>query len=137
MIKTPRVIFIPVKDNSSKLNAICQTVQNHFDRKNAVLITVPNNEAAEYVDQLLWRMPEESFLPHQIAVNATKELIAITTIGANINGARILFNLCPQAIPFFQEFEAIYELDDATHPNKAMLSQQRKAFYAANHCMVE
>jgi DNA polymerase III subunit chi len=136
-MKTPRVIFISVKDNNSKLNVICQTVQNLFIQKKAVLILVPNEEAASYVDQLLWRLPEESFLPHRIAFNPTNEPVVITTKAENMNQAHVLFNLCPNASPIYRDFETIYELDDRTHPTKEQLSQQRKAFYASNNCLVQ
>lgn len=136
-MKNPRICFIPVRDNASKLNAICRCVQKHFDRKESILIAAPNNEAAEYVDHLLWKFPEESFLPHQIVANLTTEPVAITTQMANLNQAKILFNLSPAASPIFNEFECIYELYDETHPSKAELSAKRKAFYQERNCQIE
>lgn len=137
MMKKPRVIFVTVRDNAAKLNAICQQVERSFDRKEPILIAVPNTEAANYVDQLLWKMPEESFLPHQIALSQTNELVAITMGSENVNRARILLNLCSNVSPIFHEFEMIYEFYDETQPAKADSSLQRKNFYMAQSCFME
>lgn len=125
----PKIIFIQVKDNAAKLNKICATVQKHFELKESILITVPSAEAAVYIDQLLWRLPEESFLPHAVVHSPSQEMVAITTATANINQAKILLNLRSEAISFASEFLRIYELFDLTHFEKERLSLQRQAVY--------
>lgn len=125
----PNVIFFPVKDNQSKLTLITETIQKHFVLKQPVLISVPSFEAAQYVDQLLWKMPEESFIPHVITDFPSKEFIVITTKPENLNKAKILFNLCPRINPTFKDFEVVYELMDETHPSKLELSIQRQKDY--------
>lgn len=121
----PQVNFIRVIDNPSKLSQICALVQRHYEQGEAILITLPNTEAAQYIDQLLWRLPEESFLPHQIATSPTQEKITITTLTQNLNSAKVLLNLNPGASPIANEFEMVYELFDETHPAKQELSKQR------------
>lgn len=123
------IYFVKVADNKAKLNCICNTVQGQFDKGNRVLITVPNNEAAQYIDVLLWRQPEESFLPHTIASGQTREAVVITTDPKNHNKADVLLNLCAGCSPIAGEFASIYELHDESAPGKAELSQQRAAAY--------
>lgn len=124
-----KVTMIPVKDNGSKIQAIVQAVQNQLDQGNRVLILVPNQEAAAFIDQLLWKVPEESFSPHQIVTTSTSELVAITTVQANLNNAQTLINLNPQISPISSQFSSIIDLLDQTHPTKHQLSLERQAAY--------
>jgi DNA polymerase IIIc chi subunit len=124
-----RVIFLTVADAASKLNAIAQTVQEQLDQGKKVLIAVPSQEAAAYIDQLLWKMPEESFSPHLISNGPVNELVAITTGTANVNQAQVLLNLNPQVHPAYREFDTVFDLDDRTHPSKEQLSQARREAY--------
>ena len=130
-MQKPEIIFIEVRDNTSKLNKICATVQHHFTCKERILIAVPSPEAAQYIDQLLWRLPEESFLPHVVAQKPCKDMIVITTAAVNINGAHILFNLRSEPMILASGYDKIYELLDYTHAEKENLSRQRLAIYQA------
>jgi len=42
------------------------------------MILVPNIEAAQYVDSLLWKTPTDSFIPHVITQSTSSEWIVIT-----------------------------------------------------------
>lgn len=132
----PNVTFISVHDNAQKLDAIYYVVQKHFMNEESIHIAVPNAEAAEYVDNLLWRYPPESFIPHVVTMNATEEKIVISTKEENLNRATILLNLCTAPPAHFREFKIIYELHDETHPSKTELSRQRKTFYGTQNCVV-
>lgn len=127
----PLIFFLKVSDNPSKLKRICDLIQQHFMHGNRLLIAVHNAEAAQYIDQLLWRMPEESFLPHVIAQEKSSEQIVITTKNGNLNNAAILLNLCPEIPSMCDFFEKIYDLYDETQPGKLALSQKRQADYQA------
>lgn len=119
----PKIIFYQVKDSSSKLSKICQTALQHFSQKEPLLILVPDQAALDFVDALLWKYPEESFLPHG---TDSKDLITIGT--KYFDGVRFLFNLCPDPISFTDVY-TIYELEDLTSPAKAEASQSRYTYY--------
>lgn len=123
------VFFLQVTDATSKLGSICNTTQKHFTNREPILIAVPSHEAALYIDQLLWRQPEESFIPHLIVNVPTKELVAITTTDINVNQARVLMNLRPEILPRLDDFDIIYDLLDLTHPAKEELSRKRLSAY--------
>lgn len=127
----PVIYFIKVADNLAKLKSICETVHRHFLLKQPILITAPNEEAAQFIDQLLWKMPEESFIPHTLCNASNEDLVVVTTSQANLNKAIAVFNLCPQASPLAGQVDIIYELYDATHPAKEDLSKQRQSAYAS------
>lgn len=133
----PAVIFIRVLDNASKTMHICKSIQHHFDQGEKILITVANDEAATYVDLLLWRLPEESFLPHLVSQQPSYEHVVITTVKENLNKATVLLNLCQEASPIGSQFKTIYELYDETHPDKLKLSKQRKQSYQSQGFSVQ
>ena len=130
---TAKVIFYTVKDAQAKLDYICHRAEEAMRQEERLLIAVPNEEAGQYIDALLWRQPETSFIPHITTQAPTKVWVAITSkLTHNFNQARTLLNLCSETHPLFAQFEVVYELDDQTHPQKAALSLQRRSYYESN-----
>ena len=131
-----KIFFLKVEDNESKLGKICSTVKHHFNQRDRILITASDETAATYIDQLLWRVPPESFIPHTIASQPINEAIVITTGLRNLNRATILINLCPNASPIIHDFQTVYELMDMTAPAKTTLSKQRYKTYEQAGCSI-
>jgi DNA polymerase-3 subunit chi len=129
--KKSQVIFLQAVNSSAKLQAICDTVARHFFKSESVLIIVASDEAAAYLDLLLWRMPEESFIPHAIVGAPSKERIAISKEKSNFNRAKVLINLRPEAAVSLDEADIIYDLMDLTDASKEELSRQRQNSYQA------
>lgn len=102
-----------------------------------MLIAVPSLEAAQYVDLLLWRHPEESFIPHVLTSHPTQEWIAITVQPTlNLNKAQVLFNLCTNIPSISDEMDYIYEIFDETQTDKNLLSQERMGTYQSKGYIV-
>ncbi len=138
MNHTPNITFLNVADNASKLKKLCEAVQRHFMAKEKVLIAVPSDEAAAYIDQLLWRMPEESFMPHVIAERQCNERVVITKSNENINKAEVLINLRAEIPTGINDYHIIYDLLDHTHPTKVEQSRKRQdAYKSAGHTFTE
>lgn len=131
-----RITFLKVKTNQEKLVSITKIVERHFDSAQNILISTPNDQVANYIDQLLWRMTEESFIPHKIATEPCKDAVIITSTPENFNEASVLINLCPGCPPSFNEFTTVYELYDLTHPEKEALSKSRHESYLQSNSKV-
>ncbi|NGX42575.1 MAG: hypothetical protein K940chlam7_00855 [Chlamydiae bacterium] len=127
--QTPTVIFLRVTDNQTKIQRLGATVQQHFERGNRILILVPNENAATFVNDLLWKQPKESFLPHAKSSEECQDRIVITTNQENLNDATIAINLCEDTITNREKFERIYELLDQTTASKEQQSRQKIAKY--------
>lgn len=127
--KPMRVCFIRVTDNASKLQKLCEIVHSHFIKKDQLLITVPSSEAATYIDQLLWKMPEESFIPHLINNSLSKDPIIITTNTTNINQAKTVINLLVTVHPNPVPADLLYELLDLTSKDKEAISKRKQSDY--------
>jgi DNA polymerase IIIc chi subunit len=118
-----RVVFFQVADAGSKLKRITETARSHFRKSEPFLFFVEDEKALNFVDELLWKFPETSFLPHS-AEPKEHVRIAITKTKTNINGAHYGFNLCPTPL-LLPGFKIIYEFEDLTVPSKKSLSTLR------------
>ncbi len=114
------IVFFSVQDTASKLRKICDVAREHILRGQSLLILVPDASVHAFVDELLWRLPEEGFLPHP------SKLLLIDTQPQEAIG---LFNLRP--VPYTEKiyYKTIYELEDHTSPEKLQLSHQRYSAY--------
>ena len=127
-----KLILLPIANNQSKLLTIAEISSKHFYHKETLLILVPSDEAAHYIDQLLWKLPEESFIPHAIIHSRSSERVAISTAKANLNQAQVLLNLRPEAaVEVSGPHMLIYDLIDHSSPAKLELSQKRETAYRA------
>ncbi|MES2273666.1 MAG: DNA polymerase III subunit chi [Chlamydiota bacterium] len=132
-----RVIFFQVREIAAKLSKIAETARTHFQKKEPFLIVVEDLRAQEFVDELLWKFPSISFLPHSATDEPTTDWIAITKIKKNVNGAKIAFNLCSTPLLIEGPFRIIYELEDLTAPVKKNLSSMRFDAYKQLGWLIE
>jgi DNA polymerase IIIc chi subunit len=123
-----RIVFFQVADALSKCKRISETARSHFEKKETLLFFVEDDKALQFVDELLWKFPETSFLPHTASDQKTADRIAVTKTKTNVNDASFAFNLCPTPLllPFFK---IIYEFEDLSAPNKKSLSNLRYNAY--------
>jgi DNA polymerase IIIc chi subunit len=132
-----RVIFLQVRENLIKLQRIVEISRAHFQKKEPILIFVEDEKAAQFVDELLWKMPETSFLPHIISEASTTEWVVITKGKKNLNQAKIAFNLCPQPLLIEGPFKTIYQFEDLTSSAKKNLSALRFEAYKQAGLLIE
>lgn len=123
------IIFLRTRDNQEKCSRIIQCAEQALETEKRLLIVAPNEEAARYLDQLLWRMPQEGFVPHVITHTPCQDFVAITTTYQNLNQASYLLHLSPQICPIGDKFEQIYELYDMSNPEKELAAQQKVKQY--------
>jgi len=132
-----RIVFFQVREISIKLKRIAETAQSHFEKKEHILILVEDARSQQFVDELLWKLPATSFLPHVASDDPVKDLIAISKVKKNVNGSRIAFNLCPTPLLIEGPFRIIYEFEDLTSPNKKNLSSLRFDAYKQAGYLIE
>lgn len=126
-----KVICFQTKDASSKLKRIVSKATEHFIKREPFLILAPNAAAQEYLDLLLWRLPDESFLPHAAGSETTHELIAITHEPFNPNQAQVIFNLRSEPVDPTLSFQLIYELEDLSSPEAQTAFKKKFTTYQA------
>ncbi|NGX56108.1 MAG: DNA polymerase III subunit chi [Candidatus Anoxychlamydiales bacterium] len=124
-----KVIFFFVKDIKTKLLRIIQTSLKHFESKEKLLIKVQDEASLKYVDELLWKEPKESFLPHVISEKKNDDFIVLTKSQDNLNESYYLFNLCQDTIDLNASYRVIYDFDDHTNITKKENSKKRYQIY--------
>ncbi len=123
-----KVTFICVKTPPAKLACITSIASYYFSLNHALAILVEDTKALHFVDELLWRHPLESFLPHPT------QLLSISLQVAEDTG--VVLNLKPA--PLLEgSFYNIYEMEDYTSSEKLQLSKQRyEAYKKAGYTVV-
>ncbi len=132
-----RIVFFQVMDNATKLRRIVETAQGHFEKKEKLLLLVEDIKSQQFVDDLLWKLPESSFLPHAAADEVSTDWIAISKSKKNVNGATLAFNLCPTPLFLDTPLRIIYEFEDLTTPSKKTLSSLRFDAYKKANYLIE
>jgi DNA polymerase IIIc chi subunit len=125
-----RIIFFQVNTTELKLKKIVETAIFHFDRSENFQIFVPDKASLKFVDELLWKIPYGSFIPHSTDEGNTSEKIVVTTIKQNLNNASGIFNLCSEDITtLLPSCNIIYELEDMTSSLRQKLSHDKYKKY--------
>ncbi len=132
-----RVVFFQVQKNSQKIARLTTAAYSHFEKKEHLLILTEDLKSASFVDELLWKSPPSSFLPHVLSDSDTSEWIAISCVKKNINQAKIAFNLCPTPLLIEGPFRTIYEFEDLTTPSKKNFSALRFDAYKSAGYLIE
>lgn len=119
-----KVFYFPVADANAKVRVLTQVVTSHFLKKEKIHILVPDSKTLDFVDSLLWKEPQESFLPHS---EKTEEYITISTeVTAH---SSIVFNLCQTPYSYTDTPKILYELEDISHPQKKAVFEQKFTEY--------
>ncbi len=132
-----RVVLFQVKDVKEKLLRLTEATAVHFEKKEPMLIVVEDEKTEQYVDELLWKTPASSFLPHVISSTPSTEFVVITRVKQNLNQAKYAFNLCPTPLLIDGPFRIIYDFEDLTSPHKKLLSTHRFDAYKRAQWAIE
>jgi len=124
-----KIIFFKVKTNSEKLKKIVEVATFYQEKSLPLTILVPDEKAQAFIDELLWKLPETSFLPHS---TDNTENIQIRVFSKGANYQKHIFNLCSFDLPI-DPYLTIYELEDQTSKvklesfrNKIKIYQDKK-----------
>ena len=133
----PRVVLFQIRENKDKLHRLLEQAKFHFERKEHLILLAEDEKAAQYVDELLWKFPPTSFLPHTLSEEATTDYIAISRTKKNLNQARYAFNLCPTPLLIEGPFKMIYDFEDLSSPSRQQFSALRFDAYKRAGYLIE
>lgn len=132
-----RVVLFQVKTPQEKLLTLAKTAALHFEKKEKLWILTEDEKTQVFVDELLWKLPASSFLPHCASDEPSSELISISKIKNNINQAHYTFNLCPTPLLIEGPFKIIYDFEDLSSPSRQNLSSIRFDAYKQRRFLIE
>jgi len=122
-----KVIFFETKRSSQKLDKIIGAAHYHFKSDNKLLILTPNEKVSEFVQELLWKEPKDSFLPHNTDEN---DVIVISHEKKFLEKPiHYIFNLTDIPLDLFSPKRTIYEFDDVVNETKKKIAKEKFQFY--------
>jgi DNA polymerase IIIc chi subunit len=136
MSQKTKVIFFQIKNSIEKLIKITKTASVHFEDKKKLFFLTSDEKSSKYVDDLLWKEPMFSLLPHVISDIPTNDFLVITQKKENLNETKAVFNLT--STPFFEfPCSVIYEFDDVTDKKKHTISKSKFTAYREKGYLIE
>ncbi len=120
-----KVIFYPVRTTSAKLTKLLEIATTHFHKAEPLLFLVPDEAAWEFLNNLFWSTPPESFLPHPCRLIQIRHTLSSYPLEPPPG---TVFNLCPTPV-LHENLKILYELEDSTSAEKLKASQQRYHAY--------
>jgi DNA polymerase IIIc chi subunit len=132
--KSARVIFYQVQTPKQKLERICTRVAEHFEKQQPLLIVTDSEKSTDFINELLWKIPIESFLPH----GKENELILISHRQGIPFGGHAIFNLTPHPIlDSNYSLKTIYEFEDLTSQERSQAFQPKyRGYSGSGHSIV-
>ena len=124
LITTPRF-------RSEPLRLVCELARKAFDAGLPTLVLARSQEQAEALDDLLWDMGDEVYIPHQIAGAEEDEdeaevLIAAPDVDAALRP--LVINLRDEAVQ--GQFDRVLEVVPADESARGLLRERWKQYRA-------
>lgn len=139
MSNLPRVDFyvLPETEAGARLRFACRLTEKAYKLDHRAYAHVSGAAQARELDELLWTFRGGSFIPHEI-VGTAAAVSAPVTIGHGHDddagtGGDLLINLTDTIPPFYDRFERIAEIVDAS-PDGRRTGRERFAIYRDNGC---
>lgn len=121
-----------------RLQAAAQWLQQAWGRRQAVLVYIPDAEAAARLDRVLWTQPQLSFLPHcrADAPQAAETPILLTDQLETPPQENCLLNLSNELPPTFSRFGQVVEIISTADTDK-LPARERFKFYRERGYLIE
>lgn len=115
--------------SDDKLRTACQLSHKAMQNGLRVLLHVPDEEAADKLDKLLWHFPPTAFIPHCHNHEADAASMPVV-IGRDENfpHSELLISLHNVCLPFFSRFERVIEIV-STDESDIKPGRDRYSFY--------
>lgn len=106
-----RVDFYLLAEKTERTRRLfaCRLIAKAYQKKHKIYISVPSEQAALELDQLLWSFSDASFIPHEIQ-SSMETSVPILIGTAPILGYDLLINLTSTLPDFFKDFPRIIEI---------------------------
>lgn len=123
------IIFLEVKSGKEKMELLLQKAKEHFEKRQKLFFLAENENVKKYVDELLWKEPKSSFLPHACDDLSSPLVIVDSLILPSMS--RYIFNLTKSALSLEEPFRLVYELDDSSSEEKKNIVKEKFHYYSS------
>ena len=108
----------------------CRLINKVYQRRHNILVATNNQAEAEKLDELLWQLEPESFVPHNLAGEGPSKAppVQITWHNDALQHHDVLLNLSDKVVDFYGRFERVLEIIATEHAS-AEQGRERFRFY--------
>ena len=113
---TCQVDFYVVEDEHKSVEQLaCQLAMMAWEQGMRSMLLMHDSNLAEQLDSLMWSVPNERFLPHQLSDQAGQAPVTIgTAADLEQSSAEAIINLTTELVPTAQRFRRLLELVPAS-----------------------
>lgn len=119
----------------AELHAACQLASQNYRQKQRCLLLCKDQAEAEQLDELLWQLPVEAFVPHNLSGEGPANGTAVEIcweMPARPNKG-VLINLTGNLADNHQRFSTIYDFVPAEESLKQQARERYKHYREAGH----
>ena len=119
----------------AQLALACLVAARCFRQKQKCVVFCQNKQQAEQFDELLWQLPSDSFVPHNLAGEGPVGGAPVEIHWQTLTqfSRAILINLAELLPEFHARFKQIYDFVPADESLKLMARERYKHYRAAGH----
>lgn len=119
----------------AQLALACQLAANSYRNKQRCLVFCETQALAEQFDELLWQLPTDSFVPHNLAGEGPPggAPVEICWQAPTQFNRAILINLAAGIADFHQRFSQVYDFVPAGDADKQQARQRYKQYRGAGN----
>ncbi|MCI4567660.1 DNA polymerase III subunit chi [Lysobacter sp. CFH 32150] len=112
------------------LRLVCELARKAYDANLWTLVLVRDADQAEQLDEMLWDMGDDAYIPHQIAGDEEDELtpVLIATPDTDVPLRPLVINLRDGAVD--GSFERVLEVVPADESSRGPLRERWKQYQA-------
>ncbi|MEX0941418.1 MAG: DNA polymerase III subunit chi [Pseudomonadales bacterium] len=105
-----RIDFYQIESSETPLAFACRLIEKIYRRGHQVYIHTPGEELSKELDDLLWSLRPDRFIPHCLAASGDQAPVRIGHNLAPTDHQDVLVNLSGQVPEFFSRFDRVAEV---------------------------
>lgn len=112
------------------LRLVCELVRKAYDAEQWTLVLARDRAQAEQLDDLLWDMGDDAYIPHQVAGDEEDELTPVIIAAPEVDAPmrQLVINLRDDAVE--GDFERVLEVVPADESARGPLRERWKQYQA-------
>lgn len=117
-------------EDEQLVNVLVAGIRHHYDHKRRISVLARDREQAHWLDELLWQLPPERFLAHQLVGEGAPNQapIEIAYQSVDVNPRPVLFNLTLQPFDSLRSIRVLYDFVFADPERKQSARERFKHF---------
>lgn len=130
-----KVSFYLLAENQSMQEWACQLATNAYRNKQRCLIYCDTQTEAEQIDELLWQLPVDAFVPHNLVGEGAKSNapVELAWSGSQFQIRPVVINLSQSVPDFANQARQILDFVPFADEQKAIARDRYKIYRQQGH----